>query len=75
MLLPEFWHKGYGTAIVGKLLELCRESGYTMVSAITDPTNTYSRRIPERASFVFEKDFVNDDGDPAVIYLLELCDR
>lgn len=69
MLLPQFWNRGYGTNLVELLLELARESGKgTHVIAVTDPANIYSQRILRNKNFVFVKEYINADGEPAELY-------
>ncbi|MBR0508278.1 MAG: GNAT family N-acetyltransferase [Clostridia bacterium] len=63
MLLPQFWNRGYGTALAETLLSLAAGRTET-VAAITDPANVYSKRILEKAGFSLVKRFVNADGDP-----------
>lgn len=72
MILPEFWHHGFGTNILLELLDLSRNMKLKRVEAITDPENVISRHILEKAAFSLEKEFINDDGDLAVLYCLEL---
>ena len=72
MVLPEFWHHGFGTDILLELLDLSRNAGLKRVEAITDPDNIMSRRILEKAAFSLKKEFINDDGEPAVLYCLKL---
>ena len=69
MLLPSFWHQGYGTELVALLLQKASEAhrGADVV-AITDPANVYSKRILKSAGFAFVKQYVNDDGEPAELY-------
>ena len=51
------------------LLELARESGKgTHVIAVTDPANIYSQRILRNKNFVFVKEYINADGEPAELY-------
>ncbi len=69
MLLPRFWNRGYGTALVETLLQMAEASGLSRtVEAITDPGNTYSKRILRHAGFALVKQFKNDDGEPAELY-------
>ena len=73
MLLPRFWNRGYGTALVETLLQMAEASGPNQtVEAITDPDNTYSKRILEHAGFVLVKQYRNDEGEPAELYRKEL---
>ena len=70
MLLPRYWHQGYGTELVNRLLRMagqaCRESD---IVAITDPENVYSKRILRHAGFTCVKQYLNDDGEPAELYI------
>ncbi len=68
MLLPDFWHRGFATAILNKLLKIGQEIGVNRVDAITDPENVISRRILEKEGFSLEKEYINEDGCPAVLY-------
>lgn len=73
MLLPEYWNRGYGTALAETLLSMAKASGLCRtVEAITDPDNLYSKRILVHAGFALVKQFVNDDGEPAQLYRKEL---
>lgn len=73
MLLPRFWNRGYGTALVETLLQKAEASGPSRtVEAITDPGNVYSKRILEHAGFALVKQYRNDDGEPAELYRKEL---
>ncbi len=69
MLLPDYWHRGYGTALVERLLKRADEARQKAdVIAIADPANVYSQRILRRFGFELVQQFTNDDGDPAVLY-------
>lgn len=69
MLLPEYWNKGYGTALVQWLLERIRSvNGAASAVAITDPNNTYSRKILLSLGFRSEKTYRNPDGDVAELF-------
>ena len=71
MLLPEYWGKGYGTFLVRTLVAMAAAKKPNMpVTAITDPSNLGSRRILEKNGFVLKESFINDDGDPAELYIL-----
>lgn len=73
MLLPQYWNRGYGTALAETLLSMAKASGLCRtVEAITDPDNLYSKRILVHAGFALVKQFVNDDGEPAQLYRKEL---
>lgn len=73
MLLPEYWNRGYGTALAETLLRMAKASGLSRtVEAITDPDNTFSKRILQNAGFALVKRYTNDDGEPAELYRKEL---
>lgn len=69
MLLPQFWNKGYGTKLVEILLNMVKES--SMIVAITDPKNTYSRKILLKKGFESVKQYQNDDGETAELFLMK----
>ena len=69
MLLPQYWNQGHGTELVRLLLQKAQKSHPEKdVAAITDPANTYSKRILQRAGFGLVKQYINDDGAPAELY-------
>lgn len=73
MLLPQYWHRGYGTELAGRLVRLASDTGvFSRIVAITDPSNRVSRKILDRHGFRFVKRYVNGDGEPAELYLREL---
>ena len=73
MLLPRYWNRGYGTALVETLLRTAKASGLSRtVEAITDLDNTFSKRILQNAGFALVKRYLNDDGSPAELYRKEL---
>lgn len=72
MILPQYWNQGYGKQLLSELLHRCQQSGYTKAIAITDPENTYSRRLLTGASFSIDKEYINDDGEPAIVYIKKL---
>lgn len=73
MLLPEYWNRGYGTALAETLLRMAKASGLSRtVEAITDPDNVFSKRILQNAGFALVKRYLNDDGSPAELYRKEL---
>ena len=75
MLLPEYWNRGYGTALVQTLLLMAKVSGLSeTIEAITDPSNTYSKRILEHTGFVFVKQYNNADGALAELYRKNISD-
>ena len=69
MLLPQYWNRGYGTALVKNLVNIAVtwESG-TNVIAITDPANIRSQRILKKNGFTPVKQYVNEDGETALLY-------
>lgn len=71
MLLPEYWSRGYGTQAALALLDLARKNpGVTQVTGIVDPGNVRSKRVLEKAGFVFDRAIdVEEDGSRAEIYL------
>lgn len=71
ILLPQYWHKGYGTALVNILLHNAKSIKKDVkIIAITDPSNTFSKRILQHAGFELIKQYVNDDGELAELYKL-----
>ncbi|MCH5152471.1 MAG: GNAT family N-acetyltransferase [Clostridiales bacterium] len=71
MLLPQYWNKGYGTELVNLLLQKAKQMHKCVdIIAITDPMNTFSKRILERAGFELVKQYINDDGELAELYRL-----
>ena len=70
MLLPKFWNHGLGTELAKKLIAMSKDSGYEGVVAITDPGNTYSKNILAKEGFSLVKEYVNDDGEPAELYMM-----
>ena len=69
MLLPQFWNKGYGTELVEILLNMVQ--GSSTIVAITDPDNTYSRKILLKKGFESVKQYRNDDGEHAELFRLK----
>lgn len=70
MLLPQFWGRGYGTELVGRLLRLAEELGRDEeIAAITAPENIRSSRILLRYGFVPVERFRNEEGALAERYL------
>lgn len=70
MLLPAYWHQGNGTELVRLLLQMANQARQEPdVTAITDPENVYSKRLLQRAGFSLVRQYVNDDGDPAELYI------
>lgn len=70
MLLPPYWNQGHGTELVKQLLQMANEAYQEMdIIAITDPENTYSKKILQRVGFTLDRQYVNDDGDLAELYI------
>ena len=70
MLLPQYWNQGHGTELVKRLLQMASETRRESdIVAITAPENVYSKRILKHAGFMFVKQYVNDDGDLAELYI------
>lgn len=71
MLLPEYWGRGYGTQAALALLDLARKNpGVTQVTGIVDPGNVRSKRVLEKAGFVFDRAIdVEEDGSRAEVYI------
>ena len=69
MLLPQYWNRGYGTALVKNLVNMAVawKSG-TNVVAITDPANICSQRILQKNGFTLVKQYLNEDGETALLY-------
>lgn len=69
MLLPQHWNRGYGTMLVKNLVDMAAASGTdTQVVAITDPSNVFSQKTLLKNGFTFVKQYVNMDGEPAMLY-------
>ena len=70
MVLPQYWDLGYGTRLAGMLTDMAERSGMSSQTiAITDPGNVRSRRVLLNNGYTFEKDFTNDDGEAAQLYV------
>ena len=69
MLLPQYWNRGYGTALVKNLVNMAVawKSG-TNVVTITDPANICSQRILQKNGFTLVKQYLNEDGETALLY-------
>ncbi len=69
LLLPQYWNRGYGTQLVKILVRMAVawESG-TDVIAITDPANICSQRILQKNGFTKIKQYLNEDGETALLY-------
>ena len=66
MLLPQFWNCGYGSELVGLLIEMAQDNA--KIVAITDPENIYSRRILLKKGFKSVRQYENDDGEQAELF-------
>lgn len=67
-LLADEWDKGLATEIARALMSLAEERlSLESVIAFTRPTNRRSRRVMEKAGFVYERDIVHAD-EPHVLY-------
>lgn len=66
MLLPQYWNRGYGTALLRALMGLAAsfQSSCDLI-AILDPQNTYSKRMLCHAG---EKQYLNAENDPVELY-------
>jgi len=61
-LAYDFWSRGLGTEIAGRLLEVARHDlGRAEIIADTMPHNLRSRRVMEGLGFVYEREFWHDD--------------
>lgn len=66
MLLPQYWNRGYGTALLRASIGLAVsfQSSCDLI-AILDPQNTYSKRMLCHAG---EKQYLNAENDPVELY-------
>jgi [ribosomal protein S5]-alanine N-acetyltransferase len=70
-LLPEFWNQGLATEIARTSVNAAfNDLGLSELVCFTLPTNVASRRVMEKAGFVFERDMVWKDL-PHVLYRLK----
>lgn len=74
MLLPQFWNRGYGTALLHALIGLAAsfQSSCDLI-AILEPRNTYSKRMLCHAGFRMEKQYLNAENDPVELYRRPGC--
>ena len=74
MVLPDYWNRGYATAIAAELVNRARKiPGVTRVTALTDPANAASQRVLLKNGFAFEKTIhVEEDDSDADVYVLKL---
>ena len=74
MVLPDYWNRGYATAIAAELVNRARKiPGVTRITGLTDPANTASQRVLLKNGFTFEKTIhVEEDDSDADVYVLKL---
>jgi RimJ/RimL family protein N-acetyltransferase len=56
----EYWHRGYATEAVSRLIDLARERGVTRMFAHVFPDNGASARVLEKNGFLFEGEIEKD---------------
>ncbi len=67
-LMPEFWGQGLALELAGESIRVGFETvGLDEIVCFTLPTNRRSRRVMEKAGFVYERD-VDHAGLPHVLY-------
>jgi ribosomal-protein-alanine N-acetyltransferase len=67
-LRSEVWARGLATAVCKKLVAMSDAARLaTELVAFTQPSNHRSRRVMEKAGFVYERDFEHE-GTPCVLY-------
>ena len=67
-VVADRWNRGFGTEIARAVVEVGTDRlGIRDVIAFTLPTNLASRRVMEKAGFVYERDIVHA-GLPHVLY-------
>jgi len=72
MLLPDFWHQGFGTEICRFLIDLARQiNGIRNLNAIIDPENFASKAILKKCGFNLRSSGFYD-GLPGEEYMLSL---
>ena len=73
MLLPQYWNRGYGSELVGILIQMAADARVSSrIVALTDPSNLYSKRILLKYGFGFVKRYLNDDKEPVELYLIKI---
>ena len=73
MLLPAYWRRGFGTALVERLLKTAKETGLLSAAvALTDPVNLPSQRVLIKNGFTKLRAFENDDGEPVILFQKKL---
>ncbi|MEG2916659.1 MAG: GNAT family N-acetyltransferase [Clostridium sp.] len=66
LLFPEYWGQGYGSEILGNLLNKAEErKSIQRVTAIIDPNNVASKKILLNQGFESQKTYEIDDGSMA----------
>lgn len=55
MLLPQFWHQGYGTEVVSSLMDKARAMKIKELTALTDERNRAAIRLLQSCGFAKEK--------------------
>ena len=69
MLLPSFWHQGWGKALAGVMIHSIESQGkYGRLLGITDPANIYSRKILLGHGFRLRTAYTIDDGSTAEVF-------
>jgi RimJ/RimL family protein N-acetyltransferase len=73
-LMPEFWGQGLAGELAAASVQAGFEAlGVDDIACMTEPTNTRSRRVMEKAGFRYERD-VEHAGLPHVLYRLRRAD-
>jgi ribosomal-protein-alanine N-acetyltransferase len=70
-IVPEFWNQGLATEIARESIRIALEElDMPILVCFTMPTNLASRRVMEKAGFIYERDFVWQNV-PHVLYWLK----
>ena len=70
-LLPEFWNQGFATEMTQAIIRVAFQEGdLAELVCFTLPTNVASRRVMEKAGFIFERNFIWKNL-PHVLYRLK----
>ena len=73
-LMPDYWGRGLATEMAKEILKLAFEKlDLEDIVCFTLPTNLASRRVMEKAGFVYERDVVHA-GSPHVLYRINAHD-
>lgn len=74
MLLPKFWHKGYGTDLVAKLIDISKDiTDIHVLFAITGDNNMASMKVLKKNNFKTLRESTNpDDNSKTIIFTLKL---